>query len=432
MTTATTAKNDIAQATNDKLKVGFEATKAENEKARSNLLTSRIALLKHEPFFGNLATRLELVNADEWLPTCATDGKRFYYNTHFVNQLPPKQLMFVFAHEVLHCVYDHMARGKHHDRQLANIAADYCVNGDLVENRIGERVSLIDIIYDKKYVGWTYEDVYRDLYDNAEKIDMDQLLEGLLDEHLKGDSGGEGATPDPEGKSGPVPVSDEERESIKDAMREAMIDAAKQSQGAGNIPANVKRMIKEFTEPQIDWRDLLDAQIKSTVKSDFSFMRPNRKGWHTGAILPGMIQDEMIDAVVAIDTSGSISEKMIAEFLSEVKGIMEQYAEFSVKVFCFDTEVGGERNYTAENSYELDEYEPVGGGGTDFDAVYTYMKENDIQPNKLIMFTDGYPFGSWGDEQYCDVCYIIHTRNRDGAPVPPFGSHAYYIPGQGI
>jgi predicted metal-dependent peptidase len=68
-------------------------------------------------------------------------------------------------------------------------------------------------------------------------------------------------------------------------------------------------------------------------------------------------------------------------------------------------------------------YELKGGGGTDFDANYTYMKEQDINPKKFIMFTDGYPFGSWGDENYCDTLFIIHGTT---SIVPPFGAYAYY------
>ena len=176
----------------------------------------------------------------------------------------------------------------------------------------------------------------------------------------------------------------------------------------------------------MNWRDLLDVQIKSTIKSDFSWMRPNRKAWHTGVMLPGMVPDETIDLVVAIDVSGSISEDMVRDFLSEIKGIMDAYTTFNIKVFCFDTEIYNEADFTADNLHDIHSYEIVGGGGTSFEAVFEYLKENAIEPKKLVMFTDGYPWGSWGDEKYCDTCFIIHTHRIEGAPVPPFGAHAYY------
>ena len=320
MTSSSTTTADSKLAKNPNLEIGFETDWDLDKEIRESLTTARIGLLLKEPFFGNLATRLTLVNADRWLPTAATDGRRFYYNTKFLQQLSPKQIEFLFGHEVLHVVYDHIGRRGDRDPQLSNIAADYCVNGDLITHKIGEVIDVVPIIHDSKYYGQSYEEVYDDLYENADKIDIDDLLYKVLDDHLDGDDeggGGEG-----NGSSERPVLSDQERKEIKDEMKEAILSAA-QTAGAGNIPAGVARMIKELTEPKMNWRDLLDVQIKSTIKSDFSWMRPNRKAWHTGVMLPGMVPDETIDLVVAIDVSGSISEDMVRDFLSEIKGIMD-------------------------------------------------------------------------------------------------------------
>ena len=126
--------------------VGFKTDPELDSTVREKLVQARVSLLIKQPFFGNLATRLELVNADEWCPTAATDGRKFYYNTKFVNALGIGETMFLFGHEVLHVVYDHMGRFGDRDKQLANIAADYCVNGDLVKNNIGTVISTVDII----------------------------------------------------------------------------------------------------------------------------------------------------------------------------------------------------------------------------------------------------------------------------------------------
>ena len=423
MTSPSSTTADSKLAKNPNLEIGFETDWDLDAEVRESLTTARIGLLLKEPFFGNLATRLTLVNADRWLPTAATDGRRFYYNTKFLVQLTPKQIEFLFGHEVLHVVYDHIGRRGERDGQLSNIAADYCVNGDLIQHKIGEPIDVVPIIHDTKYYGQSFEEVYDDLYENAEKIDIDDLLDKVLDDHLDGDE--DGGSDDGDGSSERPVLSEQERKEIKDEMKEAILSAA-QTAGAGNIPAGVARMIKELTEPKMNWRDLLDVQIKSTIKSDFSFMKPNRKAWHTGVMLPGMVPDETIDLVVAIDVSGSISDVMVRDFLTEIKGIMDAYTTFNIKVFCFDTEVYNEADFTADNLHDLQDYEIVGGGGTSFEAVYEYLKENAIEPKKLVMFTDGYPWGSWGDERYCDTCFIIHTHRIEGAPVPPFGAHAYY------
>jgi predicted metal-dependent peptidase len=70
---------------------------------------------------------------------------------------------------------------------------------------------------------------------------------------------------------------------------------------------------------------------------------------------------------------------------------------------------------------EFMDYELGGGGGTDFDCCFDYMKEEGIQPKKFIMFTDGYPWNSWGDESYCDTLFVVHGEHGDRSPIAPFG-----------
>ena len=128
--------------------------------ARERLVTARISLLMKHSFFGNLATRLQLINADEWCPTAATDGKYFYYNSRFIMMLKQPEVVFLVAHEVLHVVYDHMDRRGDRDPQLWNIADDYCVNADLKKHRVGEFITTVPCLYDHKYADMPAEEVY--------------------------------------------------------------------------------------------------------------------------------------------------------------------------------------------------------------------------------------------------------------------------------
>ena len=225
-----------------------------------------------------------------------------------------------------------------------------------------------------------------------------------------------------EGKGRPKRLTEEERRALRDQIREAVLQAA-QAVGAGNLPGGVKRLLKDLTKPVVNWRDLLEQQIQSTVKNDFTWMRPSRRAWHMDAVLPGMIPGTQIDVCIAIDTSGSIGEADIKAFMSEVQGIMEAYDEYKIQVWSFDTNIYNHQIYTSENMDDAASYQPQGGGGTDFEANWTYMKENDIQPKKFIMFTDGCPFGSWGDPDYCDTVFIIKGNER---AEPPFGVWAIY------
>ncbi len=404
-------------------KLAKEYSSSEKAKIVDKLITARVGLLLRHPFFGNLATRLKLIDASDWCATLATDGRNFYYNLDFVNKLKPKEAEFGFAHEVLHNVFDHLGRRDGRDPQLSNIAADFAVNQILKDEKIGEVPSFIKIFQDNKYRGFSYEQIYEDLYEKAEKIDFSQLGE-LLDEHLDGEGDGESdgeSDGDNEGKGRPR-LSAEERKKIRDEIKEAMVAAA-QAAGAGKIPAGVARLIKDFTEPKMDWRQLLRMNIQSIIKSNFSFQRPNRKSQHCGAVLPGMMNEETIDVCVAIDMSGSISDKQAKDFLSEVKGIMDEYVDFKLDLWCFDTSVYNYAKFTGDTADEIMDYEVKGGGGTDFDANYEFMKEEGIEPKRFIMFTDGYPCGSWGDEDYCETLFVIHGNE---SIVAPFGQTAYY------
>ena len=393
---------------------------------REKLITARVGLLLRASFFGNLATRLKLVNADEWCPTAATDGRNFYYNSRFVNDLKPKEVEFLFGHEVLHCVYDHMNRRGDRDPQLWNIADDYCVNADLKKHRVGEFITTVPCLYEQKYEGMCAEEVYDDLYENAEKINMSDLIDKLLDDHMDGDDeegqGSGGEEGDNKGNGRPK-LSKEEKDKIKDEIKEAVLAAAAASDGAGNLPAGVKRLIQDMTAPKMNWRELLRMQLESTIKSDYTWMRNSRRGWHMDAVMPGMQLDPMIDIAVSIDTSGSIDAKMLKDFLSEVQGIMDSFPAYRIHIVSFDTNTYNPQQFDSENLDSICDYEPKGGGGTDFDCVFEYFKENEIQPKRHIMFTDGYPYGSWGDEQYCDTVFIIHGNT---SVVPPFGQYAYY------
>jgi predicted metal-dependent peptidase len=419
-TNKTSANKQIA----DKFKDILGPTDAKiDAQVREKLVTARVGLLLRASFFGNLATRLKLTNADEWCPTAATDGRNFYYNSRFINMLRPKEIEFLFGHEVLHCVYDHFGRRGNRDPQLFNIANDYCVNADLKKHGVGEFITSVPCLYDRKYEGMSSEEIYDILYENADKIDVAGLIQQLLDEHLDGEGDGEGDSKDGEGNgSGRPKLSEAEKQAIRDEIKEAVLAAA-QTAGAGNLPAGVKRIVQELTEPKMNWRELLRMQLESTIKSDYTWMRTSRKGWHMDAVMPGMQLEPMIDIAVAIDTSGSIGSAMLKDFLSEIQGIMDSFPAYRIHVFCFDTDVHNPAVYTSDNLDSISEYEPGGGGGTDFVAIYNYLKAEEIEPKRLVVFTDGYPYGSWGDENYTDTVWILHGTTTI---VPPWGQFAYY------
>ena len=394
--------------------------------ARDRLISARIGLLLKHSFFGNLATRLKLVNADEWCGTAATDGRHFYYNARFIMLLKPKEVEFLVGHEVLHVVYDHMGRIGDRDPSIFNIANDYAVNADLKRHRVGEFIKTVPCLFEAKYDGWASEAIYDDLMKNVQRISIDDLVNQMIDDHMddagEGEGEGEGEGKN-EGKKGKRPtLTETEREEIRKEVKQSILNAA-QGAEAGSVPKGVERMIKDMTESIMPWNDLIQTNITSTIKSDFSWLRPSRRGWHMDAIMPGMTPGEEIDVTVMVDMSGSISNAQGKAFISEVAGMMDAFDGYKINIACFDTEVYNYQTFTSENMDSIEEYKLTGGGGTDFDCIFNYLKEENKNPNQLIVFTDGYPGGSWGDPDYCDTTWIIHG---DPNPNPPFGTYALY------
>jgi len=263
-----------------------------HEAVLEQLTRARISLLLQQPFWGTLATRLILRDATDdpngWCPTAATDGRFFYYNRNFIAKLNKAETIFLVAHEVEHCVYDHMSRRGSRKPKMWNAAADFVINYELHEHNVGKlpdpKTSGVQACFDNKYKGMFAEEVYELLLKDP-KANWPEF-----DVHIEpGDGKGE-------------PMTEEERRVLADEIRNAVMQAAKAA-GAGNTPAGVKRMLKDLTEPQMDWREILNMKIQSMLKNDFTWMRCSRKAQASGFYLPGTKEDVRVEAAIAIDES---------------------------------------------------------------------------------------------------------------------------------
>lgn len=427
------------------------------------IVKANIHLLLNQPFFGQLVSRLDLELCDDksgqWCRTAATDGNKLYFNRDFVKSMSPKELLFVLGHEVLHCLYDHLGRRQGREPDLWNMANDYIVNYTLKQHRLGEMPS--HGLYDERFTDeMTSEEVYAILKKNSVEIKMtlDQHLEAAAanddddgdddgqssggdqsgddDGDQDGDGSGDG---DPKngngggqggketkitvtGKDGPPKLTKEELDSVRNKLKAAAIQAM-QAAGAGNVPAAIRKRLGDLIEPKMDWRALLDSHLRSALKDDFTFRRPSRREFGGGIIMPAQDVLEVVEVDCALDVSGSMSDEMVRDIMSEVKGIMQTFPDFKLRVWQFDTKVVGFKEFTPHNIDEIDEYERQAGGGTMFECNWEFMKKNDIEPHRFVMFTDGYPGNSWGDPEYCDTLFVIHGSTKIKAP---FGVTAYY------
>jgi predicted metal-dependent peptidase len=388
------------------------------------LTVAKIGLMLRASFFGNLASHMKLIESSSWCSTAATNGRDFFYNSEFVEKLSVKNLEFLFGHEILHCALSHIERTGSRDRRLSNIAQDYAVNSILIDEKIGTPIDIVPILHDPKFRSLAWEEIYDLLLENAQTISLSDLADMLgdtIDDHLSQDDSGIGGDEDGKEGSGKPTFSKAEWQEIRDKFKEAMIQA--HAAAAGNVPAAIKRLIQDITEPKMNWRELLQMNIQSIVRSNYSFSRPSRKGWASGAILPGMIPEQTIDIAIALDMSGSIGQNEISIFLGEISGIVGQYTDFKINLFSFDTDVYQNAHYTQDSVGDLLNYEPVGGGGTCYRCILEHLKEQNSVPKKLILFTDLYVSDFVSElGEYCDCLFLVFGNDA----VAPYGQTVHY------
>ena len=384
--------------------------KAEDLTIEERLIAAKVQMLMRLPFFGSLASGLN-VKVVDWRfdkdtpMTAATDGVNFFYNPEGIKDRTIPELVWLYAHEVSHVCWQHFMRMGDRNQTLWNIATDYAINGILRINKIGKPFE--KHLDDRKFDGMAAEQIYDILYKEAPKLDLDALSKMLADKHMQMDKNEDGS-----------PKTEEQMRDLTNKIKEDIIKAT-QTMEAGSIPVGFDRLIESIVSPQLPWQEILRDRIKSKIKTDFSFMRPNRRSGNMGGIIfPSMIVEDEIDICIAMDMSGSIGDDVASEFMSEIYGIISEFKSWTIKLWSFDTKVYNEKEYSSSADDDILSYKPKGGGGTDFQCNWSYMKAASIEPKLFIMFTDLYPCGEWGDPDYCDTLFIGYGGCK---VVAPFG-----------
>lgn len=337
-----------------------------DHQASKAMSTARTSLLLNQPFFGMLALRLGM-QAREDISTLAVDGKQMFYNPDFVLALPPALRSSAIAHEVMHCVFEHVLRRGTRDPQRWNRAADYVVNPTLKEAGLSLGT---DWLYDTQYLGMTAEQVY-----------------SLLPES---EGGGSGDAPLCDVMPAPADSSDA-REELAVEWKLATVQAAKAQLSRGALPGTLRKLLDDALHPPIPWRDVLANFMTERVKDDYSWRRPNPYYVQSGFFLPSMDGIGMGEVVIALDTSGSVVS-VLDEFGTTVKDVITSCQPTRVHVIYCDAKVN--RVDTFERG-TTPVFEAVGGGGTSFRPVFDYVERHNLAPACLLYLTDMY--GSFPD-----------------------------------
>ena len=330
-----------------------------NQEIATKLSTARARLLLDHPFFGVLALRLQLVE-DESIPTLAVNGQQILYNPDFIASLSLPLCSSAIAHEVMHCVLDHISRRQVRDPVRWNIAADYVANPILKEAGL----PLGDgWLYDTAYLDKSAEEVYAMLPEGAGGGHGEALCE------VQDSAGNE---------------SDAEATALE--WKLATVQAAKATKDRGDLPGQLKKILGDILTPPIPWRDVLASFMTERIKDDYSWRRPNPFYIHSGIYLPFMDGVGMGEMVIALDTSGSVLS-VLDEFGSTVKDIVANVRPERVHVIYCDAEVNRVDVFDRNQALH---FEAVGGGGTDFRPVFEHIKNNSINPACMLYLTDMY------------------------------------------
>ncbi len=395
------------------------------------IMRSRFNIVITDPYLGQFIAGMPIVENNTWCESFSTDGAYFYYNREYVKDLTPEEFSYIFYHELIHVMLDHIGRRNGRDQDIWDMAVDYATNRIQKDEKLGTPPKNAFILIDDRYdADWSVDAIYRDLIDRGVKS-TGQKFDQHLDAVDTDEEADEVNARSADGGKAPT-LSQEELNRLKDALQGQMSAMAQQ---AGKLPGFVQRIIGELNHPKMNWREMLTATIQSAFKSDFSYQRLSRRSQAIGVPLPGNIYEMAIKIACAIDTSGSMSDEMIRDLLSEILGIIAAYKDFEIWLWTFDGTVHNPKLFTRENIYELVEYSPEGGGGTTFSSNWEFMKDpqsffpevevDEIRPDRFIMFTDGFDGGDCGKshEDWVDTLFIIHSNDNFDAG---FGTVAYY------
>jgi len=370
------------------------------------------------------------ITDDPTIPTACTNGRDEFYSRGFVKQLNDAELRFLVLHEMYHKVFQHLHIWRHlydEDPQLANCANDYVINQKIIDEFTKEGFATMTGVL----LGGCHDERFRGM-DSAQVYKL--LREERQDDGDDGDDGDGGSGSLPNGQK-PFDIHDwdgaqemdaEEKRELAREIDEAIRQGALV---AGKLGSGGDRDLAELLKPQVDWREVLREFVQDTCAgSDYStYRRPNRRYLSSGIYMPSGITEQVGELVVAIDTSGSIRQRELSAFLTEVKEICDTVHPDGVRLLYWDTQVCRDEKYEAD---ELDQIvtstKPAGGGGTDVTCVTDYIREHNINAQAAIVLTDGYIWGGWGqwtmpvlwcvmdnEDAKPDVGKTVHIKSGD-------------------
>ena len=371
----------------------------------TKLRAARTRLCMEKPFLGALVVHLPFERA-EGCRSIGTNARTLFFNPRYIERLSFAETQFMLAHTALHCALGHFARRGHRLRRRWDVACDYAINALLVDEGLQRPDGAL---LDARYRGLSAEEIYPLVSDDAHPQVLDlHAFDNVLgtgaaatattaianamadtsdsvyasDDAMWSDAGSTARRND---RAGIIERTHPSTQELLESWQMRLAQAAQQAQQAGCLGASWQRVLSRLLEPRLPWRALLSRYLAALARDDYSFRRPSRR--EGDALLPRLHSEE-ISVCIVLDTSGSIVETQLREFVTEIDALKAQ-VRARVTVHACDHALA------AEGPWVVEAWQPIvlperltGGGATDFRPVFDWIKREAVRPDVLVYFTD--------------------------------------------
>jgi len=375
-------------------------------KTTEKITRAKIQIQRKNSFFAYLSLYLKF-KEDNSIGSMGINAKgEVIYNSEFVDSMSNKELQGTLIHEILHLVFLHLVRLNNRDMKIWNIATDLVINVNVLENGFSLPDGTLKPYLNtfefqdckiEKINTKLAEEIYNELmkkakkqkksgsvkgdgndYQNKEGGDSDFSMEDVkeFDKHIFDKNGKE--------------LTEKEKAELSEYWSEKIHEAYISSKLKGDLPQGIERFIGEIHKNKVDWKSLLKRYIERYIPYNHSYKLPHKKSISTGFYMPDY-EKEMIDITIVVDLSGSIGEKELNDFMSEIIGMAKAFKD-RLKIRLLTHEVNVTNDYLVENGNidKIKKLKMIGGGGTSHKEVFDYIRNKKYRPKVVIFLTDGH------------------------------------------
>jgi len=401
-------------------------------KISDRIIKAKVQLNDELPFFAYLVLHLNKgkeITQNKKIPSAGINYRGYMeYNPTWMDKLTDEEIRAVITHEVMHLSTGTLFRAGNRVPEIFNYATDIVINNILVHNGfklpkqtiipVNDEVTLFDKIHikdiDKKFAESIYDELYKKLKDNGMLKEVMVCGYGIP----KGKEEGKYPSFDShEYGSGGTDKEKKEVEKFAEAWGEKLVEGLNHAKNKGKVPKGMQRIVDKVLNKKLNWRSLLYKYMSNSLIFDNTWSYPSKKSFSTGYYMPSPVK-ENIDVVVSVDTSGSIDQKELTNFISEIVSIGNSFANITITIVVVDAAIHEVYTLSNGNIQQILNLRVSGGGGTDHTVFGDWVVKNKPDARCIINLTDGYTSFYKDGLLRGDTIWVISENGCDPKDVP--------------